>query len=326
MCTRIAYQTGTGSYITGRSMDWAEDTKTDLWAFPRGMAKDGGVGPRSFAWTAKHGSVVSTFYGVAVVDGMNEAGMVANMLYLVESEYPNWETSTKPLLSIGAYTQYVLDMCATAEEVAALHEHLPFDLVAPTLPNGKEASGHLAVTDASGDVTIVEFLGGKPVVHHNREYTVMTNSPTYDQQLAITEYWRTVGGMAFLPGTNRAADRFARMSFLLNASPKYTEPRQALASVFSLMRGISVPLGISDPHAPNISSTLWRTVGDQERMRYYFDSSINPSVFWVELSALDLSEGSGVRKLVVSTDPNLAGDVTSSFVAAEPFKWLSSQK
>ena len=40
----------------------------------------------------------------------------------------------------------------------------------------------------------------------------MTNSPSYDQQLAINTYWKDVGGLKFLPGTSRAADRFARMS------------------------------------------------------------------------------------------------------------------
>ena len=48
----------------------------------------------------------------------------------------------------------------------------------------------------------------------------MTNSPVYDKQLALNEYWKDVGGLVFLPGTNRAADRFARASFLLGAIPR----------------------------------------------------------------------------------------------------------
>ena len=42
----------------------------------------------------------------------------------------------------------------------------------------------------------------------------MTNSPTYNKQLALCEYWKSIGGLSFLPGTNRASDRFARASFL----------------------------------------------------------------------------------------------------------------
>ena len=32
----------------------------------------------------------------------------------------------------------------------------------------------------------------------------MTNSPTYNKQLALSEYWKSIGGLNFLPGTNRA--------------------------------------------------------------------------------------------------------------------------
>ena len=33
-------------------------------------------------------------------------------------------------------------------------------------------------------------------------------------------YWQGVGGHTFLPGTHRAADRFARLSYNLDAVPK----------------------------------------------------------------------------------------------------------
>lgn len=48
----------------------------------------------------------------------------------------------------------------------------------------------------------------------------MTNSPIFDQQLALNDYWKNIGGTTFLPGTNRAADRFVRASFYINAIPK----------------------------------------------------------------------------------------------------------
>ncbi len=46
-CTRFIYETGTHDYIVGRSMDWAENPGTDLWAFPRGLSRDGGAGTGS---------------------------------------------------------------------------------------------------------------------------------------------------------------------------------------------------------------------------------------------------------------------------------------
>ena len=101
-CTRILYETGARSYMVGRTMDWTVDPSTDLWAFPKGMARDGGAGPGSIKWTAKRGSVASSFYNLATVDGMNDAGLVANVLYLVEADYGDAAKSKKPKLSIGA--------------------------------------------------------------------------------------------------------------------------------------------------------------------------------------------------------------------------------
>ena len=104
-------------------MDWTEDPGTDLWSFPRGMARDGGLGDGSITWTSKYGSVIASFYNIATVEGMNDAGLVANTLYLVESDYGDAKASGKPLISVGAWTQYVLDNYATvAEAVDALSQ------------------------------------------------------------------------------------------------------------------------------------------------------------------------------------------------------------
>ena len=150
-CTRFIYETGTDSYIVGRSMDWAEDPATDLWSFPKGLKRDGGAGPGSVEWTSKHGSVISSFYNIATVDGMNDAGLVANALYLVESDYGDAKASGKPLISVGAWTQYALDNFSTVAEAVDALSHDPFAVVAPDLPGGKKAGGHLALADASGD-------------------------------------------------------------------------------------------------------------------------------------------------------------------------------
>ncbi len=51
--------------------------------------------------------------------------------------------------------------------------------------HGFDATLHLAIEDADGDSAIIEFAAGKPVVHHGREFTLMTNDPTYDEQLQL---------------------------------------------------------------------------------------------------------------------------------------------
>jgi choloylglycine hydrolase len=322
-CTRVLYESGTGNFIVGRTMDWYDDTGTDLWAFPRGMARDGGAGQGSLKWTSKYGSVVADIYDAASADGMNEAGLAANILYLAEADYGDSKASRKPLLSVGAWVQYILDNNATVAEAVEAMKKEPFAIVAPALPGGKAAAGHVAIADITGDSAIFEYLRGKLVIHHDRKHTVMTNSPPFDEQLAINTYWKDVGGLKMLPGTHRASDRFARVSWNLTALPKVSEPKLAIATVFSVIRNISVPLGIADPEKPNIAATLWRTVADTKARRYYYESAFSPVVFWVDIEKLRLTPGSKPAKLSLSENPVLSGEVSAKFVPAEPFQFLS---
>lgn len=252
-CTRVVYQGNKDMVITGRTMDWKEDTRSNIWIFPRGMERNGEVGKDPMRWKSKYGSVVTSAYDICSTDGMNEKGLVANLLWLAESSYPQWN-GEKPALSIAAWVQYMLDNFATVSEAVSEIEKNTFDVVSDMMPDGtRMATLHLSISDATGDNAIFEYIDGKLNIHHNRSYQVMTNSPVFDQQLALDDYWKTIGGTTFLPGTNRAADRFVRASFYINAIPKTEDTRTALASVFSVIRNTSVPFGISTPDQPNIS-------------------------------------------------------------------------
>ncbi|BAR99963.1 choloylglycine hydrolase [Blastochloris viridis] len=322
-CTRAVYLGPDNTIITIRSMDWKDDIGSNLWIFPRGMARDGAAGPTSIRWTSKYGSLVATAFDAATADGMNEKGLVANLLYLAEAEYEKPAAGSKrPPISISAWAQYVLDNYASvAEAVEALRAE-PFYVAAVTTPDGEPGAVHLAISDATGDSAIFEYIGGKLVIHHGRQYQVMTNSPVYDQQLALDTYWQEIGGAVMLPGTNRAADRFVRASFYINAIPKTANEVEAVASTFSVIRNASVPLGISTPAEPNIASTLWRSVSDQKNKRYYFESSRSPSLFWINVSELAFAPGTPTKKLLLTGGAIYAGNAAAQFQPAEPFKFL----
>jgi len=319
-CTRVIYEGADERFITARSMDWKVEIPSALWVFPKGMKRDGGIDENSIKWTSKYGSIVTAGYDVATDDGMNEMGLVANLLYLVESDYGKSNNKT---ISIAALTQYVLDNFATVTEaVVSLKKPPHLQVVAPSMPGGEKASLHLAISDASGDSAVIEFVKGEMVIHHSKEYKTMTNSPVYDKQLAIGSYWAKIDGMQMLPGTYSASDRFARASFYTNKIAPAKSEKEAVATAFSIIRNASVPMGISSPSEPNIASTLWRTVSDQKRLRYYFDSATSPSVFWVDISKLDLKVGAKVKKLDLIGYPTYSGETSTHFKDAKPFKWL----
>ena len=321
-CTRVVYQGKDNTVLTARSMDWKEDTRSNLWIFPRGMKRNGEIGKNPLEWTSKYGSVVASAYDICSTDGMNEKGLVANLLWLAESEYPQWD-GKKPGLSIAAWVQYILDNFATVDEAVSYVEKGTFEVVSDMMPDGtRMATLHLSISDADGDNAIFEYIGGELKIHHDKSYQVMTNSPVFDQQLALNDYWKNIGGTTFLPGTNRAADRFVRASFYINAIPKVADTRTAVASVFSVIRNTSVPLGITTPNEPNISSTRWRTVSDQKNKVYFFESTIQPHVFWVNLQDVDFSEKAPVKMLDLVSGKTYAGNTAEQFVEAKPFKFL----
>ncbi|AKQ61390.1 linear amide C-N hydrolase [Bordetella hinzii] len=324
-CTRVVYLGPAGNIITARSMDWKVDVGTNLWIFPRGMARDGAGGPGTLRWTSKYGSVIASGYDVSTTDGVNEAGLAANLLWLVESEYPKPD-GNKPPLSLAAWAQYVLDNYASVQEAVAALEQEPFTIVTDKVPGeSRLATLHLSLSDSTGDSAIIEYIGGKQVIHHSRDYQVMTNSPIFERQLAQEAYWREIGGTVMLPGTNRSADRYARAMFYINAIPKSENPDMALASVFSVIRNASVPFGITTPDQPNISSTRWRTVVDHKRKLYFFESAVSPNIFWVDLKQVDFSAGTGkVKKLDLGPDQGRAqaGMANAAFEDSPPFVFL----
>ena len=293
------------------------------------------AGTDSLKWKSKYGSVVSSVYQLASADGMNEKGLVMNMLYLAESDYGKPQEGHAPM-SITLWGQYVLDNYASVAEAVEGLQAKPLYLIPSVLPNGKQSTVHLSLSDPSGDSAIFEYVDGKLEIHHGKQYTVMTNSPIYSKQLALNQYWEAIGGTEFLPGTNRAADRFARASFFLQTVPKDIDKNyiqgvpdqsyayQAVAEVVSIMRSVSVPLGITTPNQPNIASTLWRTASDQKNLIYYFDSATRPNTFWVSFKELNFNEGAPVMELELEKGQVYSGEAAKQFKPMPSFQFLSA--
>lgn len=322
-CTRFVYLGLEDRVLTARSMDWKEDMFTNLWAFPRGMERDGATGPNTVRWTSRFGSVIASAYEFASTDGLNDQGLVANLLWQADAQYPEWDGESRAL-AVSVWPQYMLDNFATVEEAVAAMREKDFVIITDTLPGTERmATVHLSISDRTGDSAIFEFEDGELQIFHSRDYQVMTNEPPFPQQRALTAYWQTIGGTTMLPGTNRAADRFVRASFYVNAVPRVAGAPEAAAIAFSVIRNASVPLGITTPDQPNISSTIWRTVSDQKDLIYYFESPFSPSVFYVRLSDLDLSEGAPAQRLALGprTGRVIFGAAAELFEPAEPFQF-----
>ncbi len=312
-CSRFTYVGPAQTVITGRSMDWDEDLHSDLWAYPPGIKRTGdSASPNSLNWISKYGSIVAVAYNLGSADGMNSEGLDANLLYLSDADYGQ-PMPDKKELSVFNWAQYVLDNYATVAEAVKGLSDPPFHMTTQILPNGAKPTLHLAITDPSGDNAVFEYVKGKLIIHHGHQYKVMTNEPTYDQQLALNDYWHRLNG-SFLPGTTEPADRFIRASYYLSVAPQTSDERQAIATVFSIIRNVSAPFSVSSNSRPNVAPTLWRSVADLKHRIYYFENTNRPNVFWVDFNKLNLKNGH-TMKLPLAHQEEYAGEVSSKFIA-----------
>lgn len=331
-CSRATWIGQDGTAITGRSMDWPYDFNTHFYLIPRGEVNTGL--PGGYEWKSKYGSLVLA--GAmnpggpinGAFDGMNEMGLGANMLYLAETDFGKNPADDKPKISWAAWLQYILSNFATVAEAVEAMQKEPVSLIPCNFGPGGAAhpSVHLSLTDATGDSAIFEYLDGKLVVHHGKKYKVMTNSPTYDRQLTLNDYWSRMDNTRVLPGSHQSEDRFVRASYYLNfMGDEITDRRRQVAGVFSVMRNVSVPWGAADPDHPNIAPTYWRSVLDHTRKHYYFESALSPFVVMVDLNKLDFSPGSGVRSIALEGEAGFAlqGEISTAFKPNDPIAYLA---
>jgi choloylglycine hydrolase len=323
-CTRLLWNDNKLAVLAGRSMDWPESTQPVLTVLPRGMARDGGragdevvVKENPARWTSRYGSLVTSVYGIGTADGLNERGLGVHLLYLSATDYGPRDPA-KPGLHAGLWPQYLLDNAATVKEALALLEDVQVVMVEA---HGHKATVHLAIEDTSGDSAVIEFVDGKQVVHHGREYRVMTNDPPYDQQIALLKQhdFSKPSSDTPLPGNVKATDRFVRTAYYAAMLPEPKNEREAVASVLAVMRNVSVPFGA--PYKGfGIYNTEYRTAMNLTDQRYYFELTTSPNVIWADLSRFNLDAGQPVMVL----DPDnvdLSGDVTARFqkAAQSPF-------
>ncbi|MCD4498475.1 linear amide C-N hydrolase [Chromobacterium vaccinii] len=316
-CTRALWNTNQQAVVASRSMDWSESTQPRLLILPRGMARDGGkLGPATVVkdnparWTSKHGSVVTSAYGVGAVDGVNEKGLAMHLLFLTATDYGAREPG-KQGVQAGLWGQYLLDNAATVSEALQAMKAIQPVMVEYA---GFKSSLHLAIEDASGDSALIQYVDGKPHIYHGREYRVLTNDPPYERQLAELKKWdfSQATRQTPLPGNVNPVDRFIRANYFLDTLREPQSQRQAVASILSIARNVSVPFNAPYKTPGSTYDTEYRTVADLSDKQYFFELASSPNLLRVDLAKIDFSAGQTARILNPDQE-ELAGEVNDRF-------------
>jgi penicillin V acylase-like amidase (Ntn superfamily) len=308
-CSRVLWNTSDKGAFVSRSVDWYELIDPEMTINPRGMNISGGLDKNAAKWTSKFGNIVvnATNYDNAGLDGMNEEGLTAHLLYLYATKYE--ERDERPGVSYLNWLRYILDNNGTvAEAVNAMNQIQ----IVPVPIRGRALGAHVAMEDPSGDSAIIEFIEGKMVVHHGRQYAVMTNDPPYDVAIEQVKEYKGLGGTKELPGDIDSFDRFVRAEYFLKYLPQPKDNAQAVAFVYQIIHNVAVPFGAPYGGGLGVYPTWWFSAADLADKVYYFSMTDSPNVIWVDVSNLNFSEGQPVMRLDPK-NPALVGDVSRGF-------------
>ncbi len=328
-CSRILWNTNEQAVVVARSSDWSGPMGERLVIYPGGIKVRGDAGQNSLEWISKYGSIGVVTYGLTLknvkrgdgtqqdplvdwnLDGMNEKGLAAHLLYLPGTKYE--EADKRPGIIYSRWVRYVLDNFGTVNDAVSAMRKVR---IVPAEVGGMVHPVHLALDDPTGDSAIIELIDGELVIHHGPEYTVMTNHPFYPAQLANLERYKPFGGKVdALPGGIEPAERFVRAAVFLKTLPEPKHHAEAVAYLFSVIRNVSAPFGAQALSGPlPTMTTWWTTASDLKDRMFYFHWTSNLNVLRIDLNKVDFSPENRMKIL----DPqriDLVGDVTDKFVA-----------
>ena len=298
-CSDIIINTGSQK-VSARNMDWPSDGNAMVVINPRGLyrgASEYQPGDTRLNWISKYGSVSIKFINLSFVDGINEHGLSASLLWLDGSEYP--PQGALPVLSLGLWAQYYLDNCKTVTEAVAL---------ASTFRVYTDLSFfglHLILFDASGDSALMECVDGILNIYHPLEQPVVTNQPPYPEQLANLLNYEGFGGSLPVPGDLGSESRFVRAAWNLQSLLIPTSADEALGSAFDIIQTVSCP------PSSWAGGTWWTVARNHTTKKFYWRTIYNANIRYLDLNQLDFSPGNPVKVLGMYTD--LVGDTSTYF-------------
>ncbi len=320
-CTRIFWNTNKqGLLIVGRNEDYVTASDPTFVVTPRGIKRTGtetaSQKTTAINWTVKYGNVAIYANNRFPNDGMNEKGLTARTLFYIDGD-PNESIapdSTKLELDADHWVSYLLDNFATvADAVEAIKNQVHLVSVKGGKGYSYATPKHLSIADSTGDSAIIEIQKGEVKIFHGREYRILTNPPSYQEQLENAKKYQNATE-AELPNTGSGKDRFVRADFWVRnlPQPRNNDANTAYGFMYSVLGNVAFPAGSSVPEedkevVQNItknlrhpedsygSLTYFQSISDLTNKHYRFKSLIAPSDVFFDLAEYDFQAGQTVK-------------------------------
>lgn len=277
-----------GEMLFGRNYDWQIGDGL-IFVNKRGVQKVSTVAADSnpVKWTSRYGSVTFNQYGREnPMGGMNEAGLVIELMWLDETEYP--KPDARPGIDVLEWIQRNLDTAESVSEVLKNAENMRIK---------SQVKIHYLINDKDGNSATVEFLNGRMIAHAGDKlpYSALAND-TYDKSV---NYLKTAQPEQVK--TSSSFDRFTRAAESAKefaAKPK--SEQEAVDYAFAVLNDVAQK-----------GYTQWSIVYDQKRGKIYFRTKDNSSIKNIDAKAFDYSCATQVKMFDINSADS--GDVTGKF-------------
>lgn len=240
----------------------------------------------SIQWAAKYGSVTFNQFGKEYpMGGMNEAGLVIELMWIDGTEYP--EPDSRPALNTLLWIQYQLDNASGVQDVIDSDSKVRISKTSVPI--------HYLIADRNGNTAAVEFVGGKMLYHLNKDlpFKVLAND-FYENSIEYLKRYKDFGGNEELKENQSSLNRFARTCKLIK---EYD---------FS---GKTSPVNYSFDVLYKISqeNTQWSIVYDLKNLKIYFRTRESTEIKNITFDALDFACNTPSKILDVNS--NFGGDI-----------------
>jgi choloylglycine hydrolase len=280
-----------GEMIFGRNYDWVSGSGM-VCTNQRGLQKTSlptGDGP-TISWVSAYGSITFNQWGKEFpMGGMNERGLVVELMWLSETQYP--KPDKRAAVDCLQWIQYQLDRSATITDVIAT------DAILRIASKGT-APLHYLIADATGHAAVIEFLNGKMVVHKADDLPVaaLTNS-IYKESVTKTANQNTIPSFA-----DGSLERFATACSMVNRFEDQDIKVPVVDYALDILNTVAQP------------STQWSIVYDLKNKKIHFRSSKSREIKVVAFSAFDFS--CNTKSETFAINQKQQGDVSALF---QPF-------
>ncbi|PHQ36890.1 linear amide C-N hydrolase [Rhodopirellula bahusiensis] len=287
-----------GQLVIARNHDWPFGEAMVI-TNHRGIEKTSLAPIKPATWVSKYGSVSFCQFGREIpFAGMNEKGLTVDLLRLPQTTFPDpVDVEADPKLTAVNAIQWVQYQLDTAETVAEVVDSLSTVVPIPMLPMVETV--HYFVTDATGDVAVVEFLDGKAVVRHGDDYRLDDGKPKTHACVLANSSWQDSQTEQINDGSLLRYGRGVR-----------------LVEMAGNLDGETVPVDYANRCLQMVAQgrlTQWNLVYLPEERRIHFRTQNSLKQRWIDLD--DLSFGSEQTPQAIDIDQNIDGNVATHMKA-----------